>query len=178
MAAALKAAIRSIDSEQPVSKLAGMEENLGSILATERFSALLSGLMAALGLLLAAFGLYGVLSLAIVRRTGEIGLRMALGAQRGDILKLVIGQGMKPVLIGLACGLLGSLALTRAMAGLLLSWSRARLPGVPHPRLARSARALQPGASWLRAEERPSAAQQTEAQVKGREATSEMASAT
>jgi putative ABC transport system permease protein len=123
VAAALKAAIRSIDSEQPVSNLAEMQDNLSSILATERFSALLSGFMAALGLLLAAFGLYGVLSLAIARRTGEIGLRLALGAQRVDILKLVIGQGMKPVLIGLGAGLVGSLVLTRAMTDLLFGVS-------------------------------------------------------
>jgi putative ABC transport system permease protein len=82
-------------------------------------SALLTGSFAALALLLAAVGIYGVLAWTVSERTREIGVRLALGAQTGDVLKLVIGQGLKLTLIGLAVGLTASLPVARAMKSLL-----------------------------------------------------------
>jgi putative ABC transport system permease protein len=123
LAAALRQTIRAVDPAQPVARLATMQEHLANVLATERFGAVLMGLLAALGLSLAMLGLYGVLTLAVSQRTGEIGLRMALGARGGDVLKLVLRQGMKLVLLGVGSGLVGALVLTRAMAGLLFGVS-------------------------------------------------------
>jgi putative ABC transport system permease protein len=117
----LREAIRAIDPEQPVSRLATMQEHLTNILATERFSAVLMGLLAALGLSLALLGLYGVLTLAVSQRKGEIGLRMALGAQASNVLALVIRQGMKLVSIGIGMGLIGAFALTWSVQALLFN---------------------------------------------------------
>jgi putative ABC transport system permease protein len=83
----------------------------------------LLGLFAVLGLLLAAIGIYGVMVTAVMQRTHEIGLRMALGAQTGDVMWLVIRQGMFPVLIGVVAGLLAALGLTRLMSTLLFEVS-------------------------------------------------------
>jgi len=85
----------------------------------KRFNTGLLSLLALLALLLAAIGIYGVLAYSVAQRTREVGLRMALGAARGDVLRLFVGQGMKLVLAGLAIGLVGSFALTRLMTSLL-----------------------------------------------------------
>jgi predicted permease len=123
LAAAVKEAVSGLDRSLPVSNVVSMEQVIADTLWQPRFNLQLIGLFAALALTLAAVGLYGVMSYAVAQRTHEVGLRMALGAQRRDVLKLVVGQGMKLALLGVALGLLASLALTRLMTRLLFEVS-------------------------------------------------------
>jgi predicted permease len=119
LAAAVRQAVSATDSEQPVHRIRTMGDALSASLARRRLSALLTGFFAALALLLAAIGVYGALARTVSERTREIGVRMALGARPGDALKLVIGQGMKLTLTGLAIGLAASLPVARTMKSLL-----------------------------------------------------------
>jgi putative ABC transport system permease protein len=96
-----------------------METVRGDSIAQPRFRALLIVLFGALAMALATIGIYGVMAYSVARRTHEIGLRMALGAQNTDVLKLVLRQGMRLAVTGLMVGLIGALALTRLIAGLL-----------------------------------------------------------
>jgi putative ABC transport system permease protein len=123
LAPALRQAIREVDPNQPIANLRTMDEVLGRVTAQRRLWMILLTAFAALGLLLAALGIYGVLSYFVVQHTPEIGVRMALGAQPGDVLKLVIGKGMKLALAGVVAGLLGAFLLTRAMASMLFGVS-------------------------------------------------------
>jgi putative ABC transport system permease protein len=100
-----------------------MDELVAANLAQPRFSALLLNWLSGLALLLAAVGIYGVLAYSVAQRTGEFGIRLALGAQGSDILKLVVGQGMRLVAIGLGLGLIASFALTRLLTKLLFGVS-------------------------------------------------------
>jgi putative ABC transport system permease protein len=93
------------------------------MLAPQRFHTMLIGLSAGIALALAAAGIYGLMAFSTSQRTGEIGIRMAFGAASGDILKAVVGQGLKLALIGTALGLAGALALTRVLASLLYDTS-------------------------------------------------------
>ena len=119
MGTALRDAIRQVDREQYVPAVEPVTQLIADSFARRRFDALLTGLFAAVALLLASLGIFGVTAYTVTQRTHEIGVRMALGAQRGDVLRLVLGQGLRLVLCGLALGLAASLALTRVLADLL-----------------------------------------------------------
>jgi predicted permease len=119
MAGAITKEIQTVDPELAVFDVSSMEERLHDSLARRRFSMLLLGGFAAVALMLAAIGIYGVMSYSVNQRTHEIGIRMALGAQRTSILRLVIQQAMILVSVGIAIGLAGAFALTRVMSSLL-----------------------------------------------------------
>jgi putative ABC transport system permease protein len=116
---AVRGAVLSIDPNQPISNVSTLEKVVDESVAQRRLNMLLMGLFGALAMLLSAVGIYGLLSHAVTQRTQEMGIRMALGAQVSDVLKLVLKQGMILALIGEAIGLVGALALTRLIRGLL-----------------------------------------------------------
>jgi putative ABC transport system permease protein len=115
MAAELRKAIWSIDKDEPVSHVQSMTEIVSKSVAEPRFRTWLLGVFAAAGLTLTLVGIYGVVSYMAGQRTREIGIRVALGAQRGNVLQLVLGQGIKLTVIGAIAGVLGSLALARLL---------------------------------------------------------------
>ena len=119
LTAAARDAIHNIDPDQPVSNIMTMNTNLSSVLVTERFGAVLMGTLAGCGLLLASIGLYGVMAYSVRQRTGEIGIRIALGAQPKHVLRLIMGYGMKLTILGVSIGLVAAWAATRLLAGLL-----------------------------------------------------------
>jgi putative ABC transport system permease protein len=123
LASAVRKTVWEIDKDQPVSNVSTMEDVLSESISRQRFSMLLLGIFAAVALVLAAVGIYGVMSYSVAQRTHEIGIRMALGAQRSDVLKLAVGQGLKLVMIGVAIGLAGAFILTRVMTSLLFGVS-------------------------------------------------------
>jgi len=119
LVSAVQDAIQKIDRDQPIFRVTTMTRNLRDITAQRRFLALLLGLFAVAALALAAIGLSGVIGYSVSQRTHELGVRMALGAQAGDVLRLIISQGLKLALLGVALGLLTAFALTRWMETLL-----------------------------------------------------------
>ncbi|MFP5265328.1 MAG: ABC transporter permease [Blastocatellia bacterium] len=119
LSAAIRDGMHELDPTVPVRNLRTMEQLVGRSVAPQRFNLFLMGLFAGLGLLLAAVGIYGVMAYSVTQRTDEIGLRMALGAQPRDVLKLVMRQGVSLALAGVALGLAASFALTRLMKSLL-----------------------------------------------------------
>ncbi len=121
LAAAVKSRLWKIDSQIPATKVRSMAEVVSISVATERFNMLLLGIFAALALALAAIGIYGVVAYSVTQRTHELGIRVALGAQSKDVLSLVIGQGMKLVVVGLGIGLAAAFGLTRLMRTLLFN---------------------------------------------------------
>ena len=119
MAAAVRREVQVIDPTLPIGSISTMEENIASSLATRRLTMTLLGTFAALALLLASVGLYGVMALSVTQRTRELGIRLALGAARADVFRLVLGQAAVLIGIGLVVGLIGSLATGRALASVL-----------------------------------------------------------
>jgi putative ABC transport system permease protein len=115
----IKREIASVDPEQAVSEIATLDQNIGQSLAPRRLSMTLLGVFAGLALCLASVGLYGVMGLAVTQRTRELGIRLALGASRGDVLWLVLGQGAVLVGIGLGAGLFGAFVASRALRSVL-----------------------------------------------------------
>jgi putative ABC transport system permease protein len=115
LASEVRHAVQQVDSQQPVTGFRSLDEILGDSIALPRFRTVLLGMFAGLAALLAAMGLYGVMSYTVMQQTQEIGIRLALGAQRGDILRLIIGRGMLLVGSGVALGIAGALALTHVL---------------------------------------------------------------
>jgi putative ABC transport system permease protein len=123
LATALRNAVWAVDKDQPVSNIDTMEHIVAGAVARQRFSTTLLGIFATLALTLAAVGIYGVTSYSVAQRTHEIGIRMALGARRRDVLKMTVKQGLKLVVMGVAIGLVAAFVLTRVMASLLFGVS-------------------------------------------------------
>jgi putative ABC transport system permease protein len=117
--AALRSALAEIDPNQPLVKVRTMEENMASTAAQPRFRTWLIGIFAALALALAGIGVYGVMSYTVTQRTSEIGIRVTLGAQPGDVFRAVVGDGLRLALLGVGCGLVAALALTRVLQSFL-----------------------------------------------------------
>lgn len=119
MAPAVRREVLSIDKDQPIYSVRTMEDVVAESMGTRRASTLLFTVFAGAALILAAVGIYGVMAYSVTQRTQEIGIRMALGAQTGDVLRLVVRQGMVLTLIGVGVGMAGSLGLAKIIASLL-----------------------------------------------------------
>jgi putative ABC transport system permease protein len=114
LSAAATREIHALDPDQPVADMRTLDQVVAKSIARPRFNALLLAIFAGVALVLASVGVYGVMNYSATQRTQEIGIRMALGARPGDILRLVVGYGMKLTFAGIALGVIASLALTRA----------------------------------------------------------------
>jgi putative ABC transport system permease protein len=119
LAPAIRNEVLQIDKDQPISNVGTMEEIVAATVAPQKFATWLLAVFAASAMLLAAVGIYGVMAYSVTQRTHEIGIRMALGAGRHDVLRMVVSQGMKLAFIGVAIGLAGAFVLTRLMSSLL-----------------------------------------------------------
>jgi putative ABC transport system permease protein len=123
LAGAIEREVQAIDKDQPITDVRTMDQLLSESTARMRFSASLLSIFAGLALVLAAVGIYGVMSYSVTQRTHEIGIRMALGARASDVLKMVVGQGMLLAVIGVGLGLVAAFALTRVISSLLFGVS-------------------------------------------------------
>jgi putative ABC transport system permease protein len=123
LGAAIKKAVEQLGTERPVHGIRLMNDYVAGQLAETRFALSLIGLLAALALILCLVGLYSVIAYTVSQRTHEIGVRLALGAQGSDVLRLILRQGMTLVMLGVLAGVAGALALTRALTSLLFGVS-------------------------------------------------------
>ncbi|MFZ1219630.1 MAG: ABC transporter permease [Chthoniobacterales bacterium] len=123
LATSVRNSVWAVDKDQPVSNIDSMEHIVAGAVARQRFSMLLLAIFAGVALILAAVGIYGVMSYSVAQQTREIGIRMALGAQRSDVLRMTVKQGLKLVAFGLVLGLVAAFILTRVMATLLFGIS-------------------------------------------------------
>ncbi|HVG21091.1 MAG TPA: ABC transporter permease [Blastocatellia bacterium] len=123
VAKAVQAEVAALDKDIPLYQVKSLDQYLGNAVAQPRLSAMLFGVFAVVALVLSAVGLYGVMTYSVTQRTHEIGIRMALGAQQSDVLKLVVGKGLALALAGVAIGLAASYFLTRLMSSLLFGVS-------------------------------------------------------
>lgn len=139
--------VQAIDPNQPIGAISTMEENIAASLSTRRLTITLLGTFAGVALLLASVGLYGVMALTVTQRTRELGIRLALGAQRADLFRLVLSQGMLLVVTGLLIGLFGAVAAGRSLQSLLYGVSDIDGPTLSFALLALAAVALI--ACWL-----------------------------
>ena len=121
--ASVRRELRRLDPNQPVSDVRTMDERIGRSLSSRRFSTVLLAVFASLALALAAVGIYGIVAYSVTERTHEIGVRIALGAQRRDVMAMVVGQGMTMTIVGTAIGVAASAALARLMSSLLFGVS-------------------------------------------------------
>jgi putative ABC transport system permease protein len=119
MALPVQHVVAALDPNLPVADILSLDQVVGKSTAQASFDAVLLGTFAALSLILAAVGLFGVLSYIVAQRTGEIGVRIALGAQREDVLRLMLADGLRPAIIGLVAGLIASAGVTRLVQSLL-----------------------------------------------------------
>src|SRR6185437_12782428 len=119
MAPAVKRTIWAIDRNLPISEVMTMNQAVDAVTAGSRFEMMLLGAFAAVALVLAAVGIYGVMNYSVSRRTHEIGVRMSLGASRGEVLRLVLRQGMRQAFVGTVIGLSGAVFLARLLNKLL-----------------------------------------------------------
>jgi putative ABC transport system permease protein len=119
----VRQAIHALDPDMPLYQMTTMRQLVSASMAQRRFTLLLIAVFAAVALLMAAIGLYGVMAYNVTQRTREIGIRVALGAQRADVMRLIVGQGLRLVTLGLALGLIAALVLTRLMKKLLFAVS-------------------------------------------------------
>lgn len=120
---ALRSVVRDLSPNQPVVKVRTMEENISGSISAPRFRSVLLGIFAATALLLSVIGLYGLISYSVSQRVHEIGIRMTLGAEPGDVLRMIIGHGLKLAIIGVVVGLAGAFALSRILSQFLFGIS-------------------------------------------------------
>jgi putative ABC transport system permease protein len=121
MLASIQRAVASVDKDQPLVSISSMEQNLAEFIAPQRFDTTLMAVFAVIGLVLAATGIFGVMSYRVAQRTHDIGVRMALGAESKDVLRMVLAEGLRTAVLGLVLGWAGAWALTRYLASLLYS---------------------------------------------------------